>query len=403
MNNILEQINTLVFPIQVQALALETSTDPVSRLLSSLYSSRGIEIDIRSKDDISIDDFISTKKKNSLTINIDEDLKLFSKPNKIPNFLNNTRQPGFPTKEQKAILSKLRRVPIYTVVNGYNEIVIASPRNMPPKNSLEWFYDKYYDAFLWQEDKGAVSLALFFLNKEDAETYLQEVCKKDPRGAEDIGLSVKIVGLDTFYELNRTSKPRMQAKLIADLEEIDILLNENFTNSFINFHPKQKYRKQWFQGIPIYLIRVNENISNLDKKNFVLSKSYLVSSPINDKKLIFFKKSDVDRVWEFYKLKNKDLRLSEKPILEIYNLENYLLDLEKSNINLTERTTFVPPYESYSHSKGLADNFKIEKDIEFKDSFNKYINSKIKSLQRFYKGLIWLVTSDTLPSEDNSW
>ena len=65
-----------------------------------------------------------------------------------------------------------------------------------------------YDNFLWKEDKGAVSLGLFFVNKEDAETYLQEVCKKDPKGAEEIGLNVKTVGLDTFYELNRTSKPR---------------------------------------------------------------------------------------------------------------------------------------------------------------------------------------------------
>jgi hypothetical protein len=27
----------------------------------------------------------------------------------------------------------------------------------------------------------------------------------------------------------------------------------------------------------------------------------------------------------------------------------------------------------------------------------------LKSLERFYKGVIWLFTSDTLPSEENSW
>ena len=28
---------------------------------------------------------------------------------------------------------------------------------------------------------------------------------------------------------------------------------------------------------------------------------------------------------------------------------------------------------------------------------------KIKSVQRFCKGVIWLLTSDTLPTEENSW
>ena len=403
MNNILEHISNILFPPSIQVIAAQTDQDPVSKMLSSLYSCRGIEVDIKSKDDVVIEDYLHNTKGNSLRVNIDEDLKLFSKPAKIPNLFNNQRQPDFPTQQQKAILSKLKKIPIYTVVNGYNEIVIASPRSMPPKNSMEWLYDKYYDNFLWKQDRGAVSLGLFFVNKEDAETYLQEVCKKDPKGAEEIGLNVKTVGLDTFYELNRTSKPRMQAKLIADLEEIDLLLNDYTYSKILHFHPKQKYKKQWFQGNPIYLIKINENRSQLDKNKFTLSKYDFENVFSNNKKILLFKKDDAYKVWNLYRQKNKELNLPEKPHLEIYNLENYLLDLEKSDVTLTQQTVFVPPYDSYMYSKQLVQESESGKDVSAKKTIDQYVATKIKSLQRFYKGMIWLVTSDTLPSEENSW
>nr|BDA98969.1 hypothetical protein [Rhodomonas sp. NIES-2332] len=403
MNNILEQINEILSPPSIQIESVQVNQDPVTKLLSSLYSSRGIEVNIKSQDDVFIEDFFQSSKHNSVNVNIDKDLKLFSKPEKIPNFFSNQRQSEFPTQQQKNIISKLKKVPIYTVVNGYNEIVIASPRNMPQKSSIEWLYDKYYDSFLWKEDKGAVSLGLFFMNKEDAETYLQEVCKKDPKGAENIGLKVKTVGLDTFYELNRTSKPRMQARLIADLEEIDLLLNEYNKNKIFNFHPKQKYRKDWFQGNPIYLIKINQSTNQLEKNKFTLSKYDFEDQSNNNKKILLFRKEDAYKVWNLYRIKNKELNLPEQPSLEIYNLENYLLDLEKADLSLTEQTIFVPPYESYMYSKQLVANSVTEKEVTIKDKIDQYVTNKIKSLQRFYKGVIWLVTSDTLPSEDSSW
>ena len=402
MNNISEQINQFLFPPSLNNISIQSDQDPVSKLLSSLHSSRGIEVNLKSKDDVFIEDFFQGKRTNSINVNVDKDLKIFSKPSKIPDIFSNKRQNNFPTQHQKVILSKLKTVPVYTVVNGYNEIVIASPRVMPPRNSMEWLYDKYHDNFLWKEDKGAISLGLFFVNKEDAETYMQEICKKDPRGAETIGLGVKTVGLDTFYELNRTSQPKMQARLIADLEEIDLLLNEYCNNKFIDFHPKQKHQKQWCQGNPIYMIRVNEQVSEVDQKKISLSK-YNLDSSSNSQKILLFKREDAYKIWNLYRSKYQNLKLPEQPTLEVYNLENYLLDLEKSDILSTENITFVPPYESYRYSKFLVEKSKTDKTVSIQESFEKYFATQVKSFQRFYKGIVWLLTSDTLPSEDNSW
>ena len=55
------------------------------------------------------------------------------------------------------------------------------------------------------------------------------------------------------------------------------------------------------------------------------------------------------------------------------------------------------------HSKQLVQASESGKDVSAKKTIDQYVATKIKSLQRFYKGMIWLVTSDTLPSEENSW
>ena len=234
--------------------------------------------------------------------------------------------------------------------------------------------------FMWQNDEGPVTIGLFFSNKEDAESYLHEVCLKDPRGAQNSGLSIKSTGLDTFYYLNRTSNPRVQLRMISNLEELDLLLRINIKKNLSLIHPKQKYGKNWFKGTPIYILRTEQLINK------------------ESKKLVFFSREDVDKVLEIYK--NKKLDPKEQTV-EIYNLENYLLDLEKTSPEVIKKTKFFPPYSSY---KKISENI-IEDDSEQQKNktIKRMINEKIKSAQRFYKGVIWLVTSDTLPSEENSW
>jgi hypothetical protein len=93
--------------------------------------------------------------------------------------------------------------------------------------------------------------------------------------------------------------------------------------------------------------------------------------------------------------------LNKNPAIEIYNLESLLLDIE-NNAEKTMDTIFVPPYDSYvewtlakKHLPPIESN--ILKDSIFKFQLN------LKNLHRFYRGIIWLFTSDTLPSEENSW
>jgi hypothetical protein len=351
--------------------------DPLSKLINWLNTERGAGIKIKSEEDLLIEDFLYKNKNKIIQLNLD-DKKNIAKE-KINIFNSNRRNPDFPTAQQKAILAELRKVPVYTVVNGNNEIILASPRQEISQSSIQWLYNQYYNWFIWKEDEGPVTVGLFFSNKEDAESYLHEICLRDPRGAQNLGVSVKSTGLDTFYYLNRTSSPRVQVRMISNLKELDLLITTNIKKKLSFVNPKQKYGQNWFKGTPIYILRTDN---------------------INTKKLIFFSTRDVEKALEG--LKNSDTKLNIKEItIEIYNLENYLLDLEKSSSDLIQKVNFFPPYPLFEKNDVHVEDFKIE-PLENK-KIKRIINEKVKSVQRFCKGVIWLVTSDTLPSEENSW
>ena len=351
--------------------------DPLSKLINWLNTERGAGIKIKSEEDLLIEDFLYKNKNKIIQLNLD-DKKNIAKE-KINIFNSNRRNPDFPTAQQKAILAELRKVPVYTVVNGNNEIILASHRQEISQSSIQWLYNQYYNWFIWKEDEGPVTVGLFFSNKEDAESYLHEICLRDPRGAQNLGVSVKSTGLDTFYYLNRTSSPRVQVRMISNLKELDLLITTNIKKKLSFVNPKQKYGQNWFKGTPIYILRTDN---------------------INTKKLIFFSTRDVEKALEG--LKNSDTKLNIKEItIEIYNLENYLLDLEKSSSDLIQKVNFFPPYPLFEKNDVHVEDFKIE-PLENK-KIKRIINEKVKSVQRFCKGVIWLVTSDTLPSEENSW
>lgn len=387
LDNLVDRKNQNLVFSSFQNLQLQ---DPLSKLLKWLNTEKRTAIRIKSEEDILVDDFLYTNNNQIIELNLDQ--KEAISTGQLSIFKTNRRNPDFPTEQQKTILTELKKVPVYTVVNGNNEIILASPREDRNSNSFQWFYEQYDNWFIWKKDEGPVTVGLFFSNKEDAESYLHEICLKDPRGAQNFGLSVKITGLDTFYYLNRTSSPKTQVRMISDLEELDSLLKVHIKKNINIVNPKQKYGRNWFKGTPIYILRTDD-INNSNNKKEVRK------TQIN-KKLIFFNKKDIDRVLTASKNNNKKLDVKE-PNVEIYNLENYLLDLEKSSPEVIQRIKFFPPYISYKEisEKNIDGGEEITRNKQIKRA----VNEKIKSVQRFCKGVIWLLTSDTLPSEENSW
>ena len=122
----------------------------------------------------------------------------------------------------------------------------------------------------------------------------------------------------------------------------------------------------------------------------------------NEKKVIFFNQEDALRAWKSYLTKSNKLYIKKAPNLEIYNLESLLLDIENDKLENLEHLTIIPPFSWYQENTAPKEIIESEKKDLLENQFFK-TKLKLKELQRFYKGLIWLLTSDTLPSEENSW
>jgi len=389
-------MNTILnlFTPEATKVSLKENQDPVPAFIDKLSSGEDLKIKIQTSNDNIL---IQNKKKfESLVVPYGGNTQTFQLPKleRCASMFSNKRSPNFPTREQKSLLSKLKQVPVYTVVNKQNELVTASTREYKNSHSLHWIQNKYNEIFFWEYDEGSVAINLFFMNKEDAASYLHEICKREPKEAENLGLKIKTIGLDVFYKLNRTSAPKTQSRLVGDLKEIDSLLTKYSYESICSMHPKQKYSKDWFQGNPIYVIKFHKSLRNKTIAPYSYQDSY-------EKKLIFFSKEDAMKAWKVFLVKKSIFSLNTKPSIEIYNLENFLLDVENTPDSSLE-LSFIPPYKSYVELKSQNNQGLFVKS-SFTEEYLYKTRLCLKSLQRFYKGVIWLFTSDTLPSEENSW
>ena len=195
---------------------------------------------------------------------------------------------------------------------------------------------------------------------------------------------------------------------------------------------------------------------------------------------VFFKLEDAYLAWETVCTTNNNARLPVLPSIEVYNLENYLEDLEQTSTKVVKKIKFTPSFrtirnitllsekeEKYRSDKSneldkevypvekLRLRLRLEIDSDDEDAssepelkeliakyieeyvdkgkeyideyINKYINKYFgkyidkgkqymgpyfkplkpifvdERAENFCKGLFWLLTSDTLPNEDNAW
>jgi hypothetical protein len=356
----------------------ETEENPQSTFERMLNSGKGLKVNMPSTDD---KDFYESK-----YIQKAESIEVFQNPTSITDFkpkkmpvFGYTRSTSYPSKEDKAILHRLNTIPVFCVVTGQGEIVISSPRSVKPLNFFTWVYEKYFNNFIWIGDKGPINIALYFMHKEDAELYLHEVCVQDPQGAQRYGIKVQASGLDNYYHLSKTAPPRTQVRLVANLKEVDLVIKKHLKDKSFSKWPTQRYTSDGFKGTPIYL--------TFDQSAHMI--------------LAFFNKEDVDSHWQ----ESRQPGQRKKPPIEIYNLEGFLSYMQKSGMEYIEVVSFVSSSESVSILKKIHTQEPARSKIN--DNFNKIIENNLKpkivSLQRFCKGMIWLITSEELPTEENSW
>ena len=199
----------------------------------------------------------------------------------------------FYSQKSKGLQAALQAVPVYTILNGQGEIVLANSTDKlksqsPDLQSSLYQFCGSFDPIIERD----MQLGLFFLSRNDAEVYLQEIAKMDTQGTKMLGLSIHCFGLDFAYRVMREYHPQIDFRFIPNLQSVQSFLKPaNISNSNLIFDESQQQlrfrrrprtvlpvfkqlnnwfspissflaKSEYFKGVPIFVVQVNDNSTN---------------------------------------------------------------------------------------------------------------------------------------------
>jgi hypothetical protein len=291
--------------------------------------------------------------------------------NFFTSYKTKTTTSNFYSKKTKPIQNILQTVPVYTILNGRGEIVVANSfskaKNNETKPNIE---RKIYDFCGVFDTKARDNsrLGLFFMDRQAAEVYLKEIAKSDTKGLKNLGLSVNCIGLDSAYRITREHHPGIDFRFVPKLSELKKLsltgLNVekeqmqgyalgNFVSPFINL-PYSEY----YKGVPVYIAQFKDRVPNLighNPKNLPTSNNHGTFYHY-----VFFEKNQISN---FYK--NNKIKLVPQSKILTYNLEDLIEKWEDSI-----KSECFPTYDSQEHSFRKIFNFNNVEFIVNNDSLS---------------------------------
>ena len=301
------------------------------------------------------------------------------------------------SKKIKLLKQTLKDVPVYVIVNGRTEIVVASTRSkklnlhdvnvlsagplinlekpdLTPKDTVT--RRQVYKRTLVESVEKALStkskkFGFIFFDPIEAQYYLDAMVARSEKkfhhrrdhSIDKVGLSIHCIGLDTAYSLLSRSSSNVDFRFVPSLPEVKAVLehsSQGDTNSELAVNERQleqtlsrkalsiisdQYNSA-FKGVPIYIVVVKDKFEALQDSEKFKSSSTKTNSSAN---YIFF---DREQALEFCE------KYSSRMVSPIYtdNLEDFLelwgeslvlnTDVTQSFININQPTYFIPSKRS---------------------------------------------------------
>ena len=303
------------------------------------------------------------------------------------------------SKKIKLLKQTLKDVPVYVIVNGRTEIVVASTRSkkfnaidpnvLDPGPLLEEpelitegneirkvIRRQVYKRSVVESVEKALStkskkFGFIFFDPIEAQYYLDAMVARSEKkfhhrrdhSIDKVGLSIHCIGLDTAYSLLSRSSSNVDFRFVPSLPEVKAVLehsSQGDTNSELAVNERQleqtlsrkalsiisdQYNSA-FKGVPIYIVVVKDKFEVLQDSEKFKSSSTKTNSLAN---YIFF---DREQALEFCE------KYSSRMVSPIYtdNLEDFLelwgeslvlnTDVTQSFININQPTYFIPSKRS---------------------------------------------------------
>lgn len=412
-------------------------------------------LDELQQDCLNSNNFQKDKKNNSTFLKILTDIflnekeeqtlqKNYSLKEYITSYKNKLILNQIYTKNTKKLQDALKSIPVYVVLNGQGDIILSESTDLYTSNT-SFLTDELsrscgiFDPIVENKNK----LGLFFLSKNDAEIYLQEIASLDSQGTQSLGLSLHCLGLDFAYRVMRSYDSRVDFRFVPDLSEVQtVLKNKTLENPNIIVEDEQQQlrlryknlglpiiwrKKDYFKGVPIYIVKIEKNTTNnftetyfftlrlIDNflnyfvhainipfglgNNFIKQGSFNQKDNISSQKVyLFFEKKAALDFCKNYKYKNifrykKDQftllnNKIKKPQILLYNLEDFLENWEEKNIEnqeffsseKVEQDLILVPTKS---STAEVNKFFNEEKIISKQKIIQFLVFKYKRLTSF--------------------
>ena len=298
------------------------------------------------------------------------------------------------SKKIKLLKQTLKDVPVYVIVNGRTEIVVASTRSkkfntidpnvLDPGPLLEKpelitegneirkvIRRQVYKRSVVESVGKALStkskkFGFIFFDPIEAQYYLDAMIARSEKkfhhrrdhSIDKVGLSIHCIGLDTAYSLLSRSSSNVDFRFVPSLPEVKAVLehssqgdtnNERQLEQTLSRKALSIISDQYnsaFKGVPIYIVVVKDKFEALQDSEKFKSSSTKTNSSAN---YIFF---DREQALEFCE------KYSSRMVSPIYtdNLEDFLelwgeslvlnTDVTQSFININQPTYFIPSKRS---------------------------------------------------------
>lgn len=166
---------------------------------------------------------------------------------------------SFYNNEAAPISESLKYIPVYTIVNSFNQIMTL--HTMRPGINMGWqnvIKDTFHN--IAHREVGVLTnpvhgndVGFFFLSLDDAQVCLNELMQTNDayRGIRKVGVSIQCLGLDSAYKITREFHPGIEFRLVPDYSEVENLLTNHVGEAKMVMEHEQQQLRFRRRSIPL--------------------------------------------------------------------------------------------------------------------------------------------------------
>lgn len=214
--------------------------------------------------------------------------------------------------DDKAVLQRMDRIPVFTLINDKGQPVVATP----PKGAKT----------------DATQIIYFFLGKQELSNFQKIVQKSDPKSAKT--LKPKAITLKQAMELGKQYRKNKVT--------IEINPMQNSLNYALKLAQEKDKKLKVYPGVPIFTLT-----DKSEKNALSIKQNGQAIQPF------FFDSQDAERTFGEIKKKNPDLakntRISVRPFQDVFTILKGMKDVKQAN-----QIAIVPSSDSLQYARSLT-------------------------------------------------